>query len=482
MTSTGRVARLTALALATGTLVAAGAGTAGAASKTTTTYTANGAGRVVDLNINLPLALPTIGSSITQSLVSTASNVRTSGPGASPAAITTAVLGSNGNIPVVSQLLAKSTKSTYGGQTDAEQGGFPANALISGGVLNLKSLTANPDVANLAPVAQSLSSLVNLKIDGGTAVQQVINQVLSQVTSTLEGVIGTTAEGDSVAAPVAGLTQVTGLLNQLVGNLPVLAGSDASQQVQNLVNQVSALLKQLPLALSKQISATTEDTSLLKIGVIESLQDVTHSVNAVTSTASEKILGVSLLGGLVKVDSLTSEAVASLGKNGAAPSASGHADILNVKVADLLSLQVTSQLKAILSSGVLPAEVVSAVNQALDAVTTIVKSALGVVFTSGEVKKSATSDRAFAEASAAHLKIQPVGFAKPLVDIALVPATAEVVKAQSTTPTTVITPGKTTSRHQFAPTGANFGLTAPIAISLMGIALYARRRRLALQG
>jgi hypothetical protein len=93
-----------------------------------------------------------------------------------------------------------------------------------------------------------------------------------------------------------------------------------------------------------------------------------------------------------------------------------------------------------------------------------------------------TADKSSSSVSAAHLRIQPVGFAKPLVDVALVPATAEVVKAQSTTPTTVITPGKTTSRHQFAPTGANFGLTAPIAISLMGIALYARRRRLALQG
>jgi hypothetical protein len=482
MTSTGRVARLTALALATGTLVAAGAGTAGAASKTTTTYTASGAGSVVDLKLNLPVALPGIGSSLTQKLISTASNVRTSAPNALPAAISTAVLGSDGNIPLVSQLLNKSTKSTYGGTTDPEQGGFPANPLLQGGVLNLKSLTANPDVQGLAPVAQSLSSVANLRIDAGGNLQAVLDALVNQVTSNLQGIIGTLPTGQSADSPVAGATQVVDLIGNLVNQLPVLAGTGLSQTAQDALNQVIDLLNALPQALSQKLTATTVDTSLLKIGLIQSAQDITHTGNTVTSHATNAIEKISLLGGLITLDSLTSDAVASLGDGATAPKAKGTASLVKLNVQGLLNLEITGDLQAILGSDVLPPAVTAAVNQALNSVLDIVKSALGVVLAPAEYKQSATSNKASASASPAHLVVKPVGFAKPIIDLALVPAVAEVVKAQSTTPTTVITPGKTTSKHQFAPTGANFGLTAPIAISLMGIALYARRRRLALEG
>src|SRR5262249_6697318 len=102
MTSNGRVARLTALALATGTLVAAGAGTAGATATDKTIYTASGGGSVIRLTVNLPVAVPGIGNTLTQDLVITGSNVRT---GDAAAAVTHSILGANGNVPVVSGLL-----------------------------------------------------------------------------------------------------------------------------------------------------------------------------------------------------------------------------------------------------------------------------------------------------------------------------------------------------------------------------------------
>ena len=117
MTSTGRVARLTALALATGTLVAAGAGTAGAASTNTkTAFTATGGGSVIRLTINIPSQLaPLTGAvglpqTLTQDIVLTGGAVRTS----DVKAIATSMLGANGNVPVLKDLLNKSVVAEYG--------------------------------------------------------------------------------------------------------------------------------------------------------------------------------------------------------------------------------------------------------------------------------------------------------------------------------------------------------------------------------
>ena len=79
MTSTGRVARLTALALATGTLVAT-AGTASAATSTTTVtdkIQGLGNGQVVHLRIALPVALPVVGQIIDQYISTTDGTVTT---------------------------------------------------------------------------------------------------------------------------------------------------------------------------------------------------------------------------------------------------------------------------------------------------------------------------------------------------------------------------------------------------------------------
>ena len=104
------------------------------------------------------------------------------------------------------------------------------------------------------------------------------------------------------------------------------------------------------------------------------------------------------------------------------------------------------------------------------------------VLTPGVESKTVTADRVSASASAATFSLNPGGlFAKPLIELALVPSTAEV-KAQAAVAPTVTTPAAAHQKPVFAPTGANFGLTAPIAIGLMGLAVVARRRRLAHMG
>lgn len=482
MTSNGRVARLTALALATGTLVAAGAGSAGAATTTKDVFTATGAGSVISLHLNLPAALPVIGSQITQDLVTTGSNVRTSGLTTPPAAAVSAILGSNGNVPVVSQVLEKSVSAQYGKNPSASDGTFPANPLLTGGVLQLVGQVSNPDVQGTTPVAHSKSAVVDLKLDAGQNLQAVLAALTSALQSNLTGVIGTLPNGSS-AAPVAGVTTtVTDLINTLVNTIPTIPGTDANQQVKDQVAKLTSLLDALPQALSAKLAATTTDTSLLKIGLITSEQTVTHEAGIVTSHATNAIEKISLLGGLITLDSLTSDAVAGLGSGGAqTATASGTSSLLKLNVDGVLGLEINSQLQAILTSGVLPAQAVDAVNQALAQVTSTLKSALGaslVAPSQGTIVK--TADKASAEESAARLVVQPAGFAQPIIDLGLVPAVATVEKGQAVTNITPIqTPANAVATPHFAATGADFPLTASVAVGLMGLAFVARRRRLA---
>jgi hypothetical protein len=485
MTSNGRVARLTALALATGTLVAASAGSASAATSATKTkdvFNATGGGSIVSLKLNLPMALPEIGSEITQDLVSTGSNVRTSSFIAPAQAVTQAVLGSNGNIPLVSNVLnIAPVKAEYGKSNEASgPSTLPSNPLVQGGVLNMHGIVANPDVEGT--IANATSSVVDLRIDGAGNLQAVLNGLVAQLTSNLTGVIGTMPTGADAPA-VAGVTQtVTGLLNTVTTQLGT-ATQGASDPVKQAVDSVIAQLNALPQALALQLKATTADTSLLSIKTIASEHTVSRAAGVVTSHASNQILGIKLLGGLISVGSMTSDATASLGKTVSDAKATGYSDVLNVNVDNLLTVDVTSKLDAVLGGSAVPAAVKDAVNSALSQVTSILKSALGATLvgpTNDASKHVTTADHASDTESAARLVVQPAGFAKPIVDLALVPATADVtrVAAQSTSDITVVsTPAQTVT--SLPRTGANLPLTGAVATGLVGLAMLARRRRMA---
>ncbi len=366
MTSNGRVARLTALALATGTLVAAGVGSASAATATKDVFNAAGGGSVLHIELNLPVALPSIGDKITQDLVLTGSNVRTSSFTTPAAAVTKSILGANGNIPVVSEALDKALTATYGTPNPASQGTFPANPLISGGVLQLTSETANPDVAG--QIAHSLSSVANLRVEGAGNLQAVLDALTAQLTTVLNGVVGTLPTG-APAQQVAGVTTtVTDLLGSVVTQVNT-ATNGAAQPVKDAVDAVIVELNALPQLLAQQIKLKTADTSLLSVGLIQSEQTVSRTADVVTSEATNKLTGISALGGLVTVDGMTSTASASLGKNVSDAASDGTSSVLKVNVADLLSVDVTGKLTAVLGGSAVPAAVKDAVNGALATIT-----------------------------------------------------------------------------------------------------------------
>ena len=498
MTSTGRVARLTALALATGTLVAAGAGTAGAATTNSKTlFTATGGGSVIRLTVNIPSQLAGLTNqlgigkdgTLTQDLVLTGGAVRT----ADVKAIATSVLGANGSVPVLSSLLDKSVVAEYGKPQPASYSLLPAelkNALAGFGIsvkaLELDSHANNPTVDG--SVSHSLSTVTDLKIDGVGALDQILSAVTAQIQALLATALGTqsSSQTDMLGGVTTPVTQtISGLLTTVTNQLDTIS-QGATKPVSDAIQAVVAQLNALPTVLSSKIASAAEDTSLLKVGLIESEQTVDRAAGVVTSTSTNKLVGVSALGGLITVDGLTSAATAALG-NGVSEATSdrGQNAILHVGVKDVLDATLGNDLGVDLTSTLLPAEVTSAVQQVINTVTSTLNGVLGATLVQTKsVTPVHTADHAYAAVSAAHLVVNPTLpglntplFDKPLLDISFVPAEADVVKAQSVTKPVVV-PGKSV-QQQFARTGANFGLTAPIAVTLMGLAVVARRRRLA---
>lgn len=502
MTSTGRVARLTALALATGTLVAAGAGTAGAATTQKTDFTASGGGSVIRLTINLPSqlapVLQTAGlpQSLTQDLVLTGGTIRT----ADVKAVATSTLGANGNVPVLSSLLNKTVTAEYGKEAPASFSALPkelTDGLAGFGIkvdaLRLDSTANNPTVDGAA--SHSLSRVLGLEVAGDGVLDAILTQLNAQLAAILSTALGT--QNASQTQAIGGVTTtvgntVTGLLGEVADQLDAVsagATGPTADQVQAAVGAVIDQLDLLPGLLSAKLKSAAADTSLLKVGLIESEQTVNRAAGVVTSTSANKLVGVSVLGGLVTVDGLTSEASAKLGNGVSEATADkGQNALLKVNVDDLLTAEVTNGLNVALGSSALPPAVVTAVNGALAQITSLLNGVLGASLTQTAVgEQIEEADHAASTVNAARLVVNPtlpgLGtalFDKPLLDVQFVPSTADVVKANAVVPPTVTTtPGKAAAQPVMARTGANFALTGPIAIGLMGLALVARRRRLA---
>lgn len=500
MTSNGRVGRLTALALATGTLVAAGASTAGAATPITTTYTTQGGGSVIHLEVNLPVAVPGLPQQLVQDIVMTGTTTRS---GQDPAAIANAFLGqASNNIPVVSDLLNMNSTAEYGKPSSGNQNFAEklSGLGISGELLALQSLTSNPNVAGAT--ATGHSAIADLRIDGAQNLN--LQALLDALAGQLSGLLSTVklpVSATSVDGTVANTTTtVTGLLTNLSNQVADLADSTTSgasaplTQVQrDALDKVAGLLNALPGAITGQLKATAADTSLLHVGLIQSTQNVTRQANSVTSATNNVLTDISVLGGLVTVEGLKSEASATLGDSvsAASPKTTTKSSLLHVNAADVLDVDITGDLQAVLASGVLPAEVTSAVNGVLAQVTSLVNGLLGAHLEFGKVTENVeTADRAAATVSAATLTIDPqnpitgarlLPMDGPLVRIDFVPATAEVVKGQATAPPTVVVPPAqpgATPDQALARTGVELPLTGAVAATLLGLAAVARRRRM----
>ena len=480
--SKGQIARFTALAVATGTLVATGVGPAAAADLTTTErfYDATGAGQVLRITLNLPAAVPgLLPQKVVQDIVLTSGAART---GKTPAAVGGAFIGKDGSVALLQSLLDGRSESSMDKQgVPFSLASIPANPLgLTGGLLTATSTVGDPNVDG--PVSSNSSSIASLSLKGGGALDAVLAPLQDALEQALGAAVPTAGSTGTPASPVAPVTgTVTDVLGTVLDTLDGVtndATAPVSDAVRAAVAQLTTAINDLLADLTGEITAMSATDSLLDVKLIEATQQVTRTGQTVTSQATNNLVGIEVLGGLIDVSGIQSSAVASLG-NGVTSSAA-TAQVLKAQVGDLLSVTLTDKLEALLggqAGALIPADVLAQVNAALAQVTGLLADTLGLQVSQAKSSKTAGADQASASVEAASLVLNPLRSAVPLLQIDFVPAEA-AVKAQSIT-RRVITPTTLTTTPTSLP---RTGGSVPLALAgsvLVGVALVARRRRTA---
>lgn len=470
----GHLARLTALAAASGMLLVVGAAPAGAATVTDRVFDATNSGAVLRVTINLPAGVDgVVPQRIVQDIVLTEAAART---GDSAAALGNAFLGQSGSVPALQELLAGKAQANLSKTTDKYSLlEVPANPLgLTGGALLAESAVANPNVDGV--ISSSSSSITSLELRASGA----LGAVLAPIEAALASALGVTAPTDGSGDLTTVVEPVTTTVTDLVdGALTTLDGvtndtsAPVSDATRDAVELLTAELNTLLTDLNAQVLNISNSDTLLDVGLVESSQSVTREAGTVTSSVQNKLVGIDLLAGLINVSGIESAAMASLGANGAS-AADANATILKAQVGDLVSLELANDLKAKLGGTVgdaLPAEVVTALNDTLAQITTLLTSTLGLQNpTQAQAFKSHSADEATARVEAASLVLDPLKNPDaPLLSIGFVPAEA-TVKAQSFTATPV------QLTQQLPRTGGELPLAGAVATLLIGAALVARRR------
>jgi hypothetical protein len=480
MTSNGRVARLTALALATGTLVAAGASSAAAATTTTDKIQALGNGQVLHVRIALPVALPQVGQIIDQYISMTDGTVTTVN---NLGAHSVAQIG-KGAVPVISGLLAGTATSDLAGkQTDAVA---LADQDVAALGLSLKALSAKSNVAKPTldgVLAHSESTVAAVQLNA--LALPALNTATKPVVDALTNVVDTAQQTVNSATGT-----VTGVLNTAIDQLNAAtnnAATPVSAPVQAAVAQVTSQLDQLLTLIQTQIGGLDSNAKLIDLGIMKSEQTISRTGAQVTSKVTNSLAGLSLLGGLVSVDALSSEASATAGGKAGTAAVTHVPGVLTVKVADALTLKIgkTIELGGTLGDA-LPADLKKTVNDTLATVLGLLRDQLGLDFQPGAFVENVAKDGSSAATTvnSAKLVLNPPALAallpkgEKLITVEMVGAQAavgaQVISISPNKP--VITPPNTVTA--LPRTGANLPLTGAAATALIALALVARRRRL----
>lgn len=483
MTSTGRVARLTALALATGTLVAAGGSTASAATPVADklALAANTGGNVLRIEANLPegISVPGVGSQIVQTLSLSDGEIAngTALKGLSHAALGKGTLTDlvTANLPL--ELFPEATST------------LASPAAVSKGLINIdepglrlkvlptESRIADPNKVTNGVLSESHTALDNIRVEAPNLAANLpiaLDDVLDLV-ETVTATATSTAPAGEVAASV---DSAIGALNQAAGQ-NVVADNTAAAAVDTLTQTLTGLQK-----LAANVKAA--DSSLVSISQLTSDQTVVRTNGLVSASSTNALTSVSLLGGLITVDALKSgvtssvDTVAKKANVAYLPESNQIVKVSIKGVADLILDSTGIHLDG------LPADlgpVTDTVNGAVAELLAAI-NLLGIQVTSG---KNATptyapdGSGASGAASGAGITVNPLGAAKPLLALSFVNSAAGVSAKVIDLPTT-----KTSSKASdsvtvstLPRTGANLGLTGIAAAGLIGLAMVARRRRMA---
>ena len=472
-----QIARLTALALATGTLVAVAAAPAGAAAPESRVL-AEGKGAALKIVVNLPAALAgtPLGARIEQTISLTDGSVSTM---AGPLASSTAVLG-KGTTPVLSAALDRSTAAVLTGQREQTSSAREVDAAgVKLSLLPLSSKVADPALDGV--IAQSSSGVARLAISGLAlpdlaAVTAPVADVIDTAVGTVD-TVGDTA-GGTVGEVGVVVNDAIDALNGATGG----ATAGPTAPVQAAIDEAVATLEETLTDLTGAVDLITSATSLVTLDAITSDQVISRQGSAVTSKVSNVVENLNVLNGLVKIKAIDSTATAVAGGTPGSASATVDPAVLDV---DLANGALTALIDA---NGVnvggtvgdaLPAELEGKVNEAIAAVNGLLEDAIGLEVDLAKGETTAAPDGTSATANVAATRVS----LNPEVIAALLPEgqkfmTLELVSANAAVGSQLVAPpaGPVTTPVSLPRTGGEQTLAA-VAVLLIGGALVVRRRR-----
>jgi hypothetical protein len=467
----GQVARLSALALATGTLVAVGTAPAAAAAQPEVRLSADGTGSALTLTINLPAALAgtPLGQTIRQQISLTDGSVSTV---SGPLAETTAILG-KGTTPVLSDLLNRSTVAILTGEREQSSAGLNVDQNgIKLQVLPLVSKVADPMQDGV--LASSSSGIARVAI-GGLALP--VANVTVPVAEVLDTALATVDETGQAAVGTVGstLTGAIDTLNSATDN----SAQPVTAPVREAIDATVADLTETLTDLTGAVDLLTAGSNLVTLDSVTSDQAISRKGSQVTSTVSNVVKNVDLLNGLVKIAAVESTATAVAGGKPGTGAATTKAPVLDVALANGALTAILDENGLNVGGTVgdnLPAELEGTVNQAVNTLNETLAATLGLDVQIGKGATSVSPDgtNAAAAVSATTVTLNPpvikdlLAAGQDFIKLELVTANA-AVGSQLITPT--VTPAA------LPRTGGALPLTGAIATGLIGLAMVARRRR-----
>jgi len=478
----GHLARLTALAIATGTLVAVSAAPAGAAPAPESRMSASGTGSALKITINLPAQLAAAGvpTRIEQTISLTDGTVSTvSGPVAS----TTAMLG-KGTTPVLSDVLNRVTSAALTGEREQSSSGFEFDQSgIKLSVLPLVSKVADP--AKDGVLAHSNSGVARVAVGALTLPQ--LDAVTAPIEDALGTALGVVGAGDSTdGSTTAAVDTVAGTVNTAIDTLNSAtddAAAPVTAPVQAAIDSTVATLTETLTDLTGTLDLLANATEVVSLDSVISEQTISRKGSEVTSAVNNSVKNINVLNGLVKISAVESAATAIAGGKPGTGSATTKAPVLDVSIADGALTAVLDEKGLNVGGTVgsaLPAELQGTVNEALAAVNATLAEQVGLDVQIGKGATSVSPDgtSSAAAVNATTITVNPLGIAEllgagtELLKLELVTANAAVGSQLVAPPAEV--PAATPVN--LPRTGGELPL-AIAAVSLIGTALVLRRRR-----
>ncbi len=482
----GHLARLTALAVATGTLVVAGAVSPAAAAAPESRMTATGAGSALKLTINLPAQLAAaspFGTRIEQVISLTDGTVSTL---TGPLASTTAILG-KGNTPIVSEVLNRSTQAALTGEREQNAGARDIDvAGLKGSLLPLVSKVGDPVKDGV--LATSTSGVARLSLAGLDLAQ--LEQLTAPVAEVLDTAIGTVSptrgEGSASEDPVGTVAgTVTGAIDTLE-QATADAGAPLPAEVQEVVDTVVATLTDTLTDLTGTVDLLADANALLTLDSVISEQAISRQGPAVTSTVTNTIKNIDVLNGLVKIAAVESAATAVAGGKPGSGAASTKAPVLDVSLANGALTAVIDERGLTVTEDLglgLPTDLAAPVNEAVAAINGLLAENIGLDVQIGKGATSVSPDGTSSAAAvdATTVTVNPpviadlLGAGEKFLTLQLVTANAAVGSQLVAAPpvTQPVTP------VSLPRTGGELPLTGAVATLMVGAALVARRRKAA---